>query len=82
MSKPKALAGLFGADEEEELPTLPPDEQLSLEDLDDDEEEEGDADILTSRAPRATSRKRRPRPSPAGVRRREVGAPADPQGPL
>jgi hypothetical protein len=31
---------MFGTDEEEELPTLPP-EELSLEDLDDDEDEEG-----------------------------------------
>src|SRR5204862_4118759 len=40
MPKPRALAGLFGPDEEEELPVLPPDETLSLEDLDDDDEEE------------------------------------------
>src|SRR5438094_3661799 len=41
MPKARALAGLFGAEEEEELPTLPP-EELSLEDLDDDEEEGGE----------------------------------------
>jgi DNA-directed RNA polymerase subunit beta' len=40
MPKARALAAMFGTDEEEELPTLPP-EELSLEDLDDDEEEEG-----------------------------------------
>ena len=37
---------------EEELPVLPPDEELSLEDLDDDEEEEdGDTDILDLEGP-------------------------------
>jgi hypothetical protein len=53
MPKPKALAGLFGTDEEEELPTLPADEVLSLEDLDDDDEEEGDTetDILDLEGP-------------------------------
>jgi len=52
MPKPKALAGLFGTDEEEELPVLPPEEELSLEDLDDDEEEEdGDTDILDLEGP-------------------------------
>ena len=40
MPKARALAAMFGTDEEEELPTLPP-EELSLEDLDDDEDEEG-----------------------------------------
>jgi len=40
MPKARALAGLFGADEEETIPVLPP-EELSLEDLDDDEDEEG-----------------------------------------
>src|SRR3989454_632668 len=40
MPKARALAGLFGAEEEETIPVLPP-EELSLEDLDDDEEEEG-----------------------------------------
>src|SRR5687767_2678111 len=39
MPKARALAAVFGTDEEEELPTLPP-EELSLEDLDDDEEDE------------------------------------------
>ena len=42
MPKARALAGLFGADEEEAVPTLPP-EEISLEDLDDDEDEEGEA---------------------------------------
>jgi DNA-directed RNA polymerase subunit beta' len=51
MPKPKALAGLFGTDEEEELPVLPPDETLSLEDLDDDEEEDGETDILDLEGP-------------------------------
>jgi hypothetical protein len=50
MPKPKALAGLFGTDEEEEIPTLPADEVLSLEDLDDDEED-GDTDILDLEGP-------------------------------
>jgi DNA-directed RNA polymerase subunit beta' len=40
MPKARALAGLFGTDEEETIPVLPP-EELSLEDLDDDEDEEG-----------------------------------------
>src|SRR5439155_18340479 len=40
MPKARALAAMFGTDEEEEeLPTLPP-EELSLEDLDDDEDDE------------------------------------------
>jgi len=51
MPKPKALAGLFGTDEEEELPVLPPDETLSLEDLDDDEEEDAETDILDLEGP-------------------------------
>src|SRR5438128_2358423 len=42
MPKARALAGLFGADEEETVPALPP-EEISLEDLDDDEDEEGEA---------------------------------------
>jgi DNA-directed RNA polymerase subunit beta' len=41
MPKARALAGLFGAEEEETVPALPP-EELSLEDLDDDEEENGE----------------------------------------
>src|SRR5437588_326458 len=40
MPKARALAGLFGTDEDEAVPALPP-EELSLEDLDDDEDEEG-----------------------------------------
>jgi hypothetical protein len=40
MPKARALAGLFGAEEEEAIPVLPP-EELSLEDLDDDDDEEG-----------------------------------------
>jgi hypothetical protein len=51
MPKPKALAGLFGTDEEEELPALPPEEELNLEDLDDDEEEGADTDILDLEGP-------------------------------
>src|SRR5256714_1320862 len=51
MPKPKALAGLFGTDEEEELPVLPPDETLSLEDLDDDEDEDTETDILDLEGP-------------------------------
>src|SRR3989454_889355 len=39
MPKARALAGLFGAEEEEVIPVLPP-EELSLEDLDDDDEDE------------------------------------------
>ena len=39
MPKARALAGLFGADEEEAIPVLPP-EELSLEDLDDDDDDE------------------------------------------
>src|SRR5437762_2199433 len=39
MPKARALAAMFGTDEEEELPTLPP-EELSLEDLDDDDDDE------------------------------------------
>ena len=39
MPKARALAGLFGVEEEEAIPVLPP-EELSLEDLDDDDEEE------------------------------------------
>jgi DNA-directed RNA polymerase subunit beta' len=41
MPKARALAGLFGTDEEETIPVLPP-EELSLEDLDDDEDENGE----------------------------------------
>src|SRR5437879_6113354 len=46
MPKARALAGLFGTEEEEPIPVLPA-EELSLEDLDDDEEEgaEGLEDI-------------------------------------
>src|SRR5207244_6340210 len=40
MPKACALAGLFGTEEEETIPVLPP-EELSLEDLDDDEEAGG-----------------------------------------
>jgi DNA-directed RNA polymerase subunit beta' len=39
MPKARALAGLFGAEEEEAIPVLPP-EELSLEDLDDDDDDE------------------------------------------
>src|SRR5207253_7466444 len=41
MPKARALAGLFGTDEDEAVPALPP-EELSLEDLDDDEDETGE----------------------------------------
>ena len=41
VAKARALAGLFGTEEEETIPVLPP-EELSLEDLDDDEEEGGE----------------------------------------
>ncbi len=41
MPKARALAAMFGTDEEEEVPVLPP-EELSLEDLDDDEDENGE----------------------------------------
>jgi len=41
MPKARALAGLFGTEEEETIPVLPP-EELSLEDLDDDEDEGGE----------------------------------------
>jgi len=52
MPRPKPLSAVFGA-EEEELPALPPDEELSLEDLDDDEGEEGEelTDILDEEGP-------------------------------
>jgi DNA-directed RNA polymerase subunit beta' len=49
MPKPRLLAGVFGA-EEEELPALPAEEELSLEDLEDDEEEET-VDILDEEGP-------------------------------
>ena len=49
MPKPRALAAMFGTDEEEELPVLPPEEELSLEDLDD--EDEDDTDVLDLEAP-------------------------------
>ena len=39
LPKARALAAMFGTDEEEELPTLPP-EELSLEDLDDEDEDD------------------------------------------
>src|SRR6266550_1818114 len=44
MPKARALAAMFGTDEEEELPTLPP-EELSLEDLDDDDEDDDTAEL-------------------------------------
>ncbi|MDE3103099.1 MAG: DNA-directed RNA polymerase subunit beta', partial [Chloroflexota bacterium] len=53
MPKPRPLSAVFGAEEEEELPTLPPEEELSLEDLE-DEDEEGDeelTDILDEKGP-------------------------------
>lgn len=45
MPKARALAAMFGTDEEEELPTLPP-EELSLEDLDDEDEDDETAEEL------------------------------------
>src|SRR5881296_533152 len=45
MPKARALAAMFGTDEEEELPTLPP-EELSLEDLDDEDEDDDTAEEL------------------------------------
>ena len=45
MPKARALAAMFGTDEEEELPTLPP-EELSLEDLDDEDEDDDAAEEL------------------------------------
>lgn len=45
---------MFGADEEEELPTLPADQQLRLEDLDDDDEDsDTETDILDLEGPDA-----------------------------
>jgi len=50
MPKPKALAAMFGSDDED-LPALPPEEEtLSLDDLDDDDEDET-ADILDEEGP-------------------------------
>ena len=53
MPKPRPLASVFGVDEEE-LPTLPPEEELSLEDLEDDEDEET-TDILDEEGPAAVT---------------------------
>jgi hypothetical protein len=52
MPRPKPLSAVFGA-EEEELPVLPPEEELSLEDLEDEDEEEGEelTDILDEEGP-------------------------------
>ena len=44
MPKARALAAMFGTDEEEAAPPVPA-EELSLEDLDDDETEEGLEDL-------------------------------------
>src|SRR6266545_3892005 len=41
MPKARALAAMFGTDEDEEVPVVPA-EELSLEDLDDDEDENGE----------------------------------------
>jgi len=49
LPKPRPLASVFGA-EDEELPALPAEEELSLEDLEDDEEEET-TDILDEEGP-------------------------------
>jgi len=49
MPKPRPLAAVFGA-EEEELPTLPA-EELSLEDLEDEDEEDELTDILDEAGP-------------------------------
>ncbi len=56
MPKPRPLAAVFGA-EDEELPALPADEELSLEDLEDDEDEEA-TDILDEEAPAAVTEKK------------------------
>jgi len=51
MPKPKPLSAMLGGDEEE-LPALPPEEELSLEDLEDeDEEDEETTDILNEEGP-------------------------------
>jgi len=50
MPKPRPLAGVFGA-EEEELPTLPAEDELSLEDLEDEDEDEELGDILGEEGP-------------------------------
>jgi len=42
MPKARALAAMFGADEDELLATPPPVEDLSLEDLDDEDDEDDD----------------------------------------
>ncbi|HET7701375.1 MAG TPA: DNA-directed RNA polymerase subunit beta' [Candidatus Limnocylindria bacterium] len=51
MPKPKALAAMFGSDDED-LPVLPPeDEVISLDDLDDDDEDDETTDILDEEGP-------------------------------
>ena len=50
MPKPRPLAAVFGA-EEEELPALPAEEELSLEDLEDEDEEEETLEILDEEGP-------------------------------
>jgi len=50
MPKPRALAAMFGTDDEE-LPVLPPEETLSLDDLDDDDDEDETTDILDEEGP-------------------------------
>ncbi len=50
MPKPRPLSAVFGT-EEEELPTLPAEEELSLEDLEDEDEEEELTDILDEEGP-------------------------------
>jgi DNA-directed RNA polymerase subunit beta' len=52
MPKPKPLSAMFGADDDEEIPAIPADENLSLDDLDDDDED-GDevADIIEEEPP-------------------------------
>ena len=44
MPKARALAAMFGTDEEEEIPALPA-EELSLEDLEDEDEDEGGEEL-------------------------------------
>ncbi|MEK7284330.1 MAG: DNA-directed RNA polymerase subunit beta', partial [Chloroflexota bacterium] len=52
MPKPRPLAAVFGAEDEDELPTLPPEEELNLEDLEDeDEEDEETTGILGEEGP-------------------------------
>ncbi|MFN2520918.1 MAG: DNA-directed RNA polymerase subunit beta' [Candidatus Limnocylindria bacterium] len=44
MPKPRVLAGIFGVDDDDVAPVIPP-EDLSLDDLDDDDDEDEDDDL-------------------------------------